>query len=338
MKHQEEEEDDMASTHRVYVGSVHSFEIMPEDESGTLSRAQGTLLKTFFISADKNLNGWEATWEGIKLDAGHLPGTPLVLKEDLEHPDISVQEMYNTGVIRDYEIDEEQKRVIVYVRITDASVIERIRSGELQYVSPAVIPRTSGDVHRTSDGTEVLGRTFPLHLAIVGDPAYGTDAAKMTHMCTGDGAKCMSRLRMMSASRRILSASDECVSRKIKIIKNEKPGISNEQAAAIAYSYCRKGNSKKGEKLIATLTPKEARRINASLARTASIMERISTGAATHKVKGLPGVWTRYDGIDVFVHQNESIRHAVKRAGCGCTEQKESTKKSIATPPADQAG
>ena len=167
MKHQE---DDMASTHRVYVGSVHSFEIMPEDESGTLSRAQGTLLKTFFISADKNLNGWEATWEGIKLDAGHLPGTPLVLKEDLEHPDISVQEMYNTGVIRDYEIDEEQKRVIVYVRITDASVIERIRSGELQYVSPAVIPRTSGDVHRTSDGTEVLGRTYPLHLAIVGDP------------------------------------------------------------------------------------------------------------------------------------------------------------------------
>ena len=83
---------------------------------------------------------------------------------------------------------------------------------------------------------------------------------------------------------------------------------------------------------------KDARRINASLARTASIMERISTGAATHKVNGLPGVWTRYDGIDVFVHQNESIRHAVKRAGCGCTEQKESTKKSIATPRADQAG
>jgi len=66
-----------------------------------------TILKTFFINDKTNLNDWRATWEGLKKDAQDLPGTPLVLQEDLEHPRISQQKYFDRGTIFDYEIDEE---------------------------------------------------------------------------------------------------------------------------------------------------------------------------------------------------------------------------------------
>ncbi len=101
------------------------------------------ILKTFFIDDTVNANDWQTTWEGLKKDAHELPGTPLVLQEDLEHPKFSVQKYFDRGTIFDYDIDEENHKIIVYVRITDPRIIDRIKSGELEYVSPAVIPRGS---------------------------------------------------------------------------------------------------------------------------------------------------------------------------------------------------
>jgi len=131
--------------HKHYLGAAHSFEIVTAEDTtvGRYVRPDVTILKTFFINDKVNVNDWQATWEGLKEDAKDLPGVPLVLQEDLQHPKFSVQELYDRGTIFDYDIDEEKHQIIVYVRITDPKIIERIKSGELQYVSPAVIPRGS---------------------------------------------------------------------------------------------------------------------------------------------------------------------------------------------------
>ncbi len=318
--------------HKHYIGSAHSFEIITnkDETAGKYVRPDVTILKTFFINDKVNVNDWQATWEGLKLDAQDLPGVPLVLQEDLQHPKFSVQKMFDRGTIFDYDIDEENHQIIVYVRITDPSIIERIKSGELQYVSPAVIPRGSESIHKEGT-TDVLDRTLPLHLCIVGEPAYGKDAAKMTHLCSGDGKECYHRLKMMTAATQILAADEDCVSRKIAILKREKPSMSNEQAAAIAYSMCREGTAdgngestgiKSNLKMADGITELEQipliKKMIAATARIASNLEKIKTGATYHKHEGEEGRWINVQDIDVFVGRHTSISSAMVKQ-CGCT-------------------
>lgn len=87
--------------HKHYLGAAHSFEILtPEDPTaGKFIRPDVTIIKTFFINDKENVNDWRATWVGLKIDAEELPGTPLVLQEDLQHPKFSVQEMFDRGTI-----------------------------------------------------------------------------------------------------------------------------------------------------------------------------------------------------------------------------------------------
>jgi len=270
----------------------------------------------------------------------------------LEHPKFSVQKMFDRGTIFDYDIDEANHRIIVYVRITDPAIIERIKSGELEYVSPALIPR--GSEYMTNiGGVDVLTRTLPLHLAIVGDPAYGKQKAKMSHLCTGDGLECYHRLKMMKVASKIyLTASEakDCVSRKIQIIKNEKPSISNEQAAAIAYSMCQEGTANDSDggdsgensgiksklKLIQADSASDVvgpitqvpfiKKMIASASRIESIFAKLKTGSKYHMYNGKEGHWIRAKGMDVFVARNQSIKSAlIDQCGCaklGATEGK----------------
>ncbi len=302
--------------HKHYLGAAHSFEIIkPTDATaGQFVRPNVTILKTFFINDKVNVNDWQATWEGLKEDAQELPGVPLVLQEDLQHPKFSVQEMFDRGTIFDYDIDEENHQIIVYVRITDPKIVERIKSGELQYVSPAVIPRGNETMHN-DNGIDVLDRILPLHLAIVGDPAYGKDAAKMTHLCSGDGEACYNRLKMMTASRTIMAQSDECVERKIKILADEHPEWSHDQVVAVAFSMCRKGTADVVDPL--TQTPM-IKKLLGTTARIASTLNRIKTGSVLYTHNGKQGRWITAQGMDVFVAENQSIKEAMLEQ-CGCT-------------------
>ena len=314
--------------HKHYLGAAHSFEIfIPTDATaGKYVRPDVTILKTFFINDKVNVNDWQATWEGLKEDAQELPGVPLVLQEDLQHPKFSVQEMFDRGTIFDYDIDEENHQIIVYVRITDPKIVERIKSGELQYVSPAVIPRGSETLHN-ENGIDILDRTLPLHLAIVGDPAYGKDAAKMSHLCSGDGEACYNRLKMMTASREIFTAADDCVSRKIKIIMNENKNMSQDQAIAIAYSMCRKGTADVVDPL--TQTPL-IKKILGTTARIASTLNRIKTGGALFSHNGKNGRWINAQDMDVFVAENQTIKEAmVEQCGCASIAGTKHTKESV---------
>jgi len=308
--------------HRHFIGAAHSFEIIsPKDTTaGQYVRPDVTILKTFFINDKVNVNDWQATWEGLKKDAKDLPGVPLVLQEDLQHPKFSVQELFDRGTIFDYDIDEEKKQIIVYIRITDSKIVERIKSGELQYVSPAVIPRGS-EYLKNVNGVDILSRTLPLHLAIVGDPAYGKDAAKMTHLCSGDGKECYHRLKMMTAAAQIYAKSgdlQDCVSRKIPIIKKEKPEISNDQAAAIAYSMCREGTADKTAEITALEQIPFIKKMVASTNRMKSTLLKIKTGSTLYPHEGKMGRWIVAKEMDVFVAENQSIKEAIDN--CGCTK------------------
>ncbi len=317
--------------HKHYIGAAQSFEIILPKDPKYDYRPDVTILKTFFIDDTLNENDWLATWEGLKLDAEELPGIPLVLQEDLEHPTYSVQKYFDRGTIFDFDIDEENHKIIVYIRVTDPTITERIKSGELQYVSPAVIPRGS-EYLRNVNGKDVLDRTIPLHLAIVSSPAYGKHKALMTHICSGDGTACYNRLKMMTAGIVEVAQSDECVSRKISIIKREKPTISDEQAAAIAYSMCRRGTAeaspnsgiKSDLKVIQAEIPALEqipfiKKMVAKLARTASILEQTRFGMKYPIHNGREGHWIAAKGMDVFVARNQSIKEALLNQ-CGCTK------------------
>lgn len=309
----------MVQPHKHYIGSAHSFEILlPEDPvAGKFIRPDVTILKTFFINDKVNVNEWRATWEGLKKDAEELPGVPLVLQEDLQHPKFSVQEMFDRGTIFDYDIDEQNHKIIVYVRITDATIVERIKSGELEYVSPAVIPRGSETMH-SENGIDILERTLPLHLAIVEDPAYGKEEAKMSHLCSGDGTECYHRLKMMTASREIFSAADDCVSRKIKILAEEHKDWKHDQVVAVAYSYCREKRADSAEQVVGPLTQTPLiKKLLGTTARIASTLLRIKSGSAYHTHHGKEGYWINVQEMDVFVARNQSIKEAMLEQ-CGC--------------------
>ena len=313
--------------HKHYVGQAHSFEILNQDPI----RPDVTILKTFFIDDTVNENDWQATWEGLKKDAQELQGIPLVLQEDLEHPKFSTQKFFDRGTIFDYDIDEANHRIIVYARITDPTIVERIKSGELEYVSPAVIPRGS-EYMETIDGVDVLRRTLPLHLAIVGNPAYGTLKAKMTHLCTGDSTECYHRLKTMTASQKVKRADlQDCVSKKIPIIMDENPEMDNDQATAIAFSMCREGTAQNGpggdgdgdgdggDGSPNSGIKSRLRILNASMLKMNSVVLQMKTGAKFPKLHGKEGQWISAKGQDVFVAQNQSIQEALL-SQCGCAK------------------
>ncbi len=268
--------------HKHYVGQAHSFEIQNQDPI----RPDVTILKTFFIDDTVNENDWQATWEGLKKDADELLGIPLVLQEDLEHPKFSVQKFFDRGTIFDYDVDETEHKIIVYARITDPTIVERIKSGELEYVSPAVIPRGS-EYMETIEGVDVLRRTLPLHLAIVGNPAYGTLKAKMTHLCSGDGKECHHRLKTMTAKKK-------------KKADNGDGGNGDG------------GGENSGIK-------SKLRILNASMQKMNSVIFQMKTGAKHPILNGKEGEWVFAKGQDVFVAKNQSIKEALL-GQCGCAK------------------
>lgn len=301
--------------HDHYIGQAQSFEIINTDED----RPDVVLLKVFYIDDTVNVNKWMADWEGLKQDAKDIVGIPLVLQEDLMHPKFSVQEYFDRGTVYDYEIDEVNRKIIVYVRITDKTIVERIKSGELEYVSPAVIPRGS-EYLKKRNGIDVLERTVPVHLAIVGDPAYGKEKAKMTYLCSGDAKECDHRLRLMTAARQIYESASDCVSKKIKIIKEERPSISNEQAAAIAYSMCKEGKTADSASDVVdplTQTPL-IKKMLTTTAKIASVLDKKMYGMKFPIHNGVEGYWIKAKNQDVFVARNQSIQAAIN-SQCSCS-------------------
>jgi putative GTP pyrophosphokinase len=305
--------------HKHYVGAAHSFEVVTAKDpvAGEYVRPDVTILKTFFIDDTVNANDWQATGEGLKQDAAELPGVPLVLQEDLEHPKFSVQQFFDRGTIFDYEVDETNKKIIVYVRITDPKIVDRIKSGELEYVSPAVIPRGNESLSNIN-GVDVLSRTLPIHLAIVGNPAYGKEKAKMTHMCSGDGEQCYHRLKMMTANvDKIIKREHELLDQGIP--EDEVHEIIKKEFGKVAHNTGIKSKLRMAEGIPQLEQIPFIKKMVASLQKTQSLINQIQQKSYYPIHNGQEGYWVASKDQDVFVARGQPITDALIDQ-CGCTK------------------
>ena len=181
--------------HKHYIGEAKQYEVLEE----IAGQAKGFYIKIFFINTEVNLNKWQVTWDAIKQDIGDVVGVPIVLQDDLRHPNFAIQNLYAKGYVVDYILDEKKQEATVIARILDPKTIELIKSGKLQFSSPAVVARSNLTLETLSSGIDRLSRFIALHLALVGEPAYGKVDAKIHGTCTGTGQSCGGKLRQMSA-------------------------------------------------------------------------------------------------------------------------------------------
>lgn len=174
-------------------------------------------LLTFLINVDINTRGWKVTWDSIKKNAQTFRGRPGLAYNkctrtgcSMEHPapkktveaNLRVQEPYSVTTMLEIVFDETSHTAYVIHRVDDPEFAERIRRGEIKYLSPGVF-RTNMSMSEVRSGLTPQGDMGiwvetedweGLHAAFVTKPAYG-EQASIIDTCEGAGEYCMRRLR-----------------------------------------------------------------------------------------------------------------------------------------------
>ena len=310
-------------THKHYLGAQTEFEILKE-----LDGREGFFIKVFFVNDKVNGNKWQITWEGIQEDANDVVGIPIVLQDDLQHPEFSVQNFFAKGYIVDFILNERNHTLEVIARILDPEVIKLIKEKKIKFTSPAVVARDNLSI-KNVNGVDILSRWIALHLALVAVPAYGKADAKITATCTGKGDTCSMKLKQLSASQ--IASIDDCVSKILskKLGPGEKP---SEQDLAIAFSECREKEAKQYSNKYSkegtnppgsdaqkmgplTQTPLIRHKIAASMDYITSKLNSMKTGSMERD--GVKGYWIEAKGIPVFVAHNRTVDQAISEQ-CPC--------------------
>lgn len=304
--------------HKHYHGATKQFEVIENLEG----HGQGFFIRIFFINDKVNLNKWQVTWDAIKQDISDVVGVPIVLQEDLRHPNFAIQNLYAKGYIIDYILDEEKHEASVIARILDPETITLIQQGKLKFSSPAVVARSNLTIETLSSGIDLLSRFIALHLALVRQPAYGKVDAKITGQCTGTGQTCGAKLRQLSAD--VIHALDhvgDCVSDKIPIIKDENPKMSHDQIVAIAISMCKdkSADSNSTSKVDSLTQTPLLRKLVASINCLESEFNMLTRQASRPEFGNKWGYWMRARDIDVFVADGVTVDEAISFQ-CGCTK------------------
>ena len=120
----------------------------------------GKFVRTFGINTTRNNNEWKVTWESIKQHIGTAINRPGIEYEkcqmgkcDLDHVEaesfeenIIKQKPFERTKIIDYILDEENESVDLIHEVNDDAddFYEKIKNGEIQYVSAMVWPATGG--------------------------------------------------------------------------------------------------------------------------------------------------------------------------------------------------
>ncbi len=306
--------------HKHYIGAAKQYEIFEELDG----LGKGFFIKVFFINTEVNLNKWQVTWDAIKQDINDVVGVPIVLQDDLRHPHFSIQNLYAKGYIVDIILDEKKQEASVIARILDPETIKLIKAGKLQFVSPAVVARSNLTLETLANGVDLLSRFIALHLALVGEPAYGKTDAKIHGMCTGTGQTCGAKLKQMSADIiHELTHVGDCVSDKIPIILKENPNMSQDQAIAIAISMCKEKGAMEqpGTETYQNIDPLTQtplmRKLVASVNRIESEFNMLTRFASQPEFGGKIGYWMNAQDLDIFVANGQLVDEAI-RAQCGC--------------------
>lgn len=301
--------------HKHYVGDTKQFEVL-EDIDGL---AKGFYIKIFFINTKVNLNKWQVTWDAIKQDISDVVGVPIVLQEDLRHPHFSIQNLYAKGYIVDFVLDEEKEEASVIARILDPKTIQLIKQGKLKFSSPAVVARSNLTLETLANGVDLLSRFIALHLALVGEPAYGKVDAKIHGMCTGTGQGCGAKLRQMSAA--VVDILKHTGEDSQKIIDREHElldrGIPEEDVHKMLVREFGAENIPGSDKMAPLTQTKLLRKMEAALNHLQSEVEMIQHNASRPEFGGKWGYWMKARGVDVFVADGKTVDEAILEQ-CGC--------------------
>ena len=235
----------------VYFKASSHIEVLDEFEG-----QKGQFLKVFGISDKRNKNGWRAVWEGIKKHVDTFkekPGIEFVKCDedgcDLDHTEaqteemsLQIQEPYRVVTTVGTQLDEKTHTAYLIDKVNDPNFFEKVKSGEIKYVSPSIWPKSGGYeiVGQMENGQPMIDvwEWSALHHAFVNKPAFGDDA-KITATC--EGIDCPVKL-LTAAEQKVQLTADalqDCVSKKVKEW-GENP---DEQKLAIFYSECRKNLS-----------------------------------------------------------------------------------------------
>lgn len=255
----------------LYLATVKVEEVLDEFEG-----EKGTFFRSFLISTKTNLNDWEVTEKANQTDGPDFTGQPGIEFWNKGRRDhtigasyteaINMQTPHTKAIIRKVLGSEKGERLEQVSIVLDEDIAKKLRNKEIQYVSPAIFPRTVEDVEiiEKPGGGHIhrIHRYFPLHYAFVDDPAYEQDA-KITDVC--DGPECLLRLSKASkdnnvippiirvakcsktgkttvqisgASAKLSDKVSECLSNKLS--DGQEP---TDQDIAICYSEAQKANT-----------------------------------------------------------------------------------------------
>ena len=303
-------------SHKHYIGETKEYEIL-EDIQG---QAKGFYIKIFFINTQINLNKWQVTWDAITQDISDVVGVPIVLQDDLRHPNFAIQNLYAKGYVVDYVLDEKKKEASVIARILDPKTIELIKKGKLKFSSPAVVARSNLTLETLSSGVDLLSRFIALHLALVGEPAYGKVDAKIHGTCTGTGQSCNAKLRQMSAgtvdilkhtgdAKKIIDREHELLDKGIPEEDIHKMLVREFGAENIPGSDAQKTGPLTQTKLL--------RKFNASINRLESEINMIQHNASRPEFGDKWGYWMKARDVNVFVADDSTVDEAINQQ-CGC--------------------
>lgn len=307
---------DKGFKHKHYYGATNEYEVL-KDLKG---QAKGFYISVFFINDKVNLNKWQVSWEAIKNNMADVVGVPLVRQDDLRHPQFTIQNLFAKGYIVDYELNEEKHEASVIIRILDVETIQLIKEGKLKFVSPAIVARNEQTIKTLANGVDLLSSFIALHLALVGEPAYGKVDSKIYDTCTGTGSSCGAKLRQMTAAvLSELSFVGDCVSDKISIIKDENPNMDQDQIVAIAISMCKEKGADSASQKVDPLTQIPLKRLNASINRLQSEFMMVTFGKSKAGFENKLGYWIKANNMDVFVADGQSVDDSINQQ-CGCSE------------------
>lgn len=302
--------------HKHYIGEAKEYEVLEELEG----LAKGFYIKIFFINTKVNLNKWQVTWDAIQQDISDVVGVPIVLQDDLRHPNFAIQNLYAKGYVVDYVLNEEKQEAAVIARILDPKTIQLIKDGKLRFSSPAVVARNNLTLETTADGVDLLHRFIALHLALVGEPAYGKVEARIHGTCSGTGQTCGARLRQMSADVAHLLAhtgnTEEIIKREHELLDK---GIPEDEVHKMLVKEFGAENipGSDGQKTDPLTQTKLLRKLNASLNHLQSEIEMLQHNASRHEFGGKWGYWMKARDVDVFVADGQSVDEAIAQQ-CGC--------------------
>lgn len=237
----------------------------------------GKFVKTFGLNTKRNKNEWRVSWESIKRHINTAINRPGIEYEkcqngkcDLDHVEaetfdsiIEKQKPFERTRIIDYVLNEDTETVDLIHEVLDDEFFEKLKSGEIQYVSAMVWPSSGG---YTKHG---IGRMdlpiidaehweFVHHAFLKDNPAYGKDTAQVKTTC--EGSDC--QMQMLSSKQFTPSESDPTsdmpilykhqnglhlisASKKVQkiVMQKQKDGNTvNDKLLVNAYSTCNESN------------------------------------------------------------------------------------------------